>query len=156
MRWGLCQGLSYWRCRRRQQPRWSRGCMRESSFGNALGQQYPTVEAAPSGPPGTWSKSARVSRVVCRIAPSGRPHLGQEIDTDRRLIHVVERIVHESCDQGGLAHCRISSSVKLPEAGRTRVGRRRTTLLSEKHQPGRVVSPSIYKRRRLAEKETPT
>ena len=31
--------------------------------------------------------------------------LGEEVDANRGLVHVVERVVHEACDQGRLADC---------------------------------------------------
>lgn len=100
---GSSQGGTNSKYRRQQQLRWNPGCMRESSFGIVLVQQYPKVAAAPSGPRGTWSKP-----LVSVLAQGRRlrgAHLGEEINADRRLVHVVEGIVHESCDQGGLAHC---------------------------------------------------
>lgn len=39
------------------------------------------------------------------IVRSGAPDLGQKIDTNGRLVHVVERVVHESCNQRSFAHC---------------------------------------------------
>ena len=75
----------------------------ESNFGNVLVQQYPIAAVAPSGPQGTWSKSIGVS--VALSAGCNGPDLGKEINANRGLIHVVERIIHESCNQRGLADC---------------------------------------------------
>lgn len=68
----------------------------ESNFGIVLVQQYPTAAVARFGPQGTWSKCPNVS-----IAPafgSDGPDLGKKINANCRLVHIVERIVHESCD----------------------------------------------------------
>lgn len=34
-------------------------------------------------------------------------HLGEEVDTDSGLVHVVEAIVHKSRNQSSLADCRM-------------------------------------------------
>lgn len=39
----------------------------------------------------------------------GVSYLGEEIDTNGCLIHVVERVVHESGNQRRLAHCAVNS-----------------------------------------------
>ena len=74
--------------------------MRESDFGIVLVQRYPIAAIARFGLRGTWSK--------CRVSLAPGPgydgaDLGEEINANRRLVHVVERVVHESCDQRGLA-----------------------------------------------------
>lgn len=43
-------------------------------------------------------------------------YLGQEVDTDGCLIRVVERIIHESCNQRGLSNCATMSETTVQRA----------------------------------------
>lgn len=43
--------------------------------------------------------------VPCCSAGEQRACLGKEVDSYRRLVHVVEGVIHEACDERCLTHC---------------------------------------------------
>jgi hypothetical protein len=69
----------------------------------------------------------------------GTAHLGQEIDADGGLVRVVERVVHEACDERCLAHCRGQSALAISRGHVCHVafqgGMVPTALFAEEDQP---------------------
>jgi hypothetical protein len=85
----------YLRYRILPQPRWNLECMKGSDFGIFPVLLYPIIVTVPFCLRGTWSatQSDLFSDIQGYVS-----YFGEEIDTDRSLVHVVKRVVHEPCD----------------------------------------------------------
>lgn len=79
-----------------------------------------------------WSEALKVVDVE-----GGEAHLGQEVYADGCLVGIVERIIHEACDERRLADC----GCQCPLSCCIGVAMH-TALLAEEDQPARITLAS--------------